>query len=221
MKTRQCAASFSNLERDAELPGQAGWNAFAARTGVMLGQGAITGPFDPGTVAVAAGGDSWAALWHGVILDPARDIVLQMDACLPAPLDRESFFELYLNRGQVVDNAAFGVALVGGAQDTGRGDTVGARRDSAGPRVLAKDSLTPGHWYRLQLLIPANTGKGRLLVQDLTAGEQEPRAATFAEHAPEAALTTADRWAPELGSLDSLLVRLGGDAHATNILLKN
>jgi hypothetical protein len=57
----------------------------------------------------------------------------------------------------VSDPAAFGVALVGGAQDTGRGDTVGARRDSAGPRVLAKDSLTPGHWYRLQLLIPAGT----------------------------------------------------------------
>jgi hypothetical protein len=71
------------------------------------------------------------------------------------------------------------------------------------------------------LRIPANTRQGRLLVQDLTAGEKEPRAATFAEGAPEAALTAADRWTPELGSLDALLLRLGGDAQAANIVLRN
>lgn len=221
-KTRQFAASLSKLDMAFALPGQGGWNSFESRPELLLEEAATKpGDSDSQTVAIAAGGDSWAAIWHGVILDPARDIVLQMDAYLPDPLDGSSFFELYLNRGQVSAPAAFGVALVGGVQDTGRGDTVGARRDSAGPRVLAKDSLTPKHWYRLRLLIPANTRKGRLLVQDLTAGEQEPRAAAFAEHAPEAALTAADRWAPELGSLDSLLVRLGGDAHATNILLRN
>jgi hypothetical protein len=113
------------------------------------------------------------------------------------------------------------VALVGGVQDTGRGDTVGARRDSAGPRVLAKDSLTPGHWYRLQLLIPAGTRKGRVLAQDLTAGEKEPRALRFADGSHEAELCSGAAWAPALGQLDALLLRLGGEARATNILLRN
>jgi len=113
------------------------------------------------------------------------------------------------------------IAYLVGCCAPGRGDAVGARRDSAGPRVLAQDRLTPGHWYRLQLLIPANTRKGRLLVQNLTAGEKEPRAATFAEDASQAALSVGDRWAPELGNLDALLLRLGGDAQATNIILRN
>jgi hypothetical protein len=175
----------------------------------------------PQAVAIAGGPDAWAAIWHGVILDPARDIVLQMDACLPAPPDGTSFFELYLNRGQVSDPAAFGVALVGGAQDTGRGDTIGARRDTAGPRVLARDSLTPGHWYRLQLLIPAGTCNGRVLAQDLTAGEQEPRALRFVDGSHEAELCSGAAWAPAPGHLDALLLRLGGEARAMNVLLRN
>ena len=219
-KTRQFAAAMANLDRSIELPGQGGWNTFGSGASIGLEDAHKSGPFDLGTVAAAAGGDSWATIWHGVILDPARDIVLQMDACLPGPLDGRSFFELYLSRGQVWEQAAFGVALLGGAEN-GRPDSVGTRRDSAGPRVLAKEHLIPGHWYRLRLLIPAGTRKGRLSAQDLTAGEKEPRALKFTDDALEAALTAADKWAPELGVLDALVLRLGGDAQATNILLKN
>jgi len=221
-KTRQFAASLSKLDMAIALPGQGGWNSFESRPELLL-EGAAIKPSesDPETVAIAGGPDAWAAIWHGVILDPTKDIVMQMDASLPDPPDGTSFFELYLNRGQVANPAAFGVALVGGAEDTGRGDTVGARRDSAGPRVLANERLVPGHWYRLQLLIPAGSRKGRVLAQDLTAGEQEPRAHRFADGSHEAEVSSGADWAPALGHLDALLLRLGGEARATNILLRN
>ena len=93
--------------------------------------------------------------------------------------------------------------------------------DSAGPRVLANERLVPGHWYRLQLLIPAGTRKGRVLAQDLTAGEKEPRALRFADGSHEAELCSGAAWAPAPGHLDALLLRLGGEARATNILLRN
>jgi hypothetical protein len=220
-KTRQFAASLNHLESETELSGQGGWAAFAMRPSVALGQGLVTSHFDPGTAAMAAGADTWAAVWHGVVLDPAKDIVLQMDACLPSPLSGKSFFELYLNRGQVVDNGAFGVALVGGAQDTGRSDTVGVRRSGAGPRAVANEHLVPGHWYRLQLLIPAGARQGRLLARDLTAGEAEPHPFHFADAASGVALGSGDTWSPPLSELDALLLRLGGDAQATNIVLRN
>ena len=101
------------------------------------------------------------------------------------------------------------------------GDTIGARRDSAGPRVLANERLVPGHWYRLQLLIPAFTRKGRVLAQDLTAGEKEPRALCFADGSHEAELCSGAAWAPAPGHLDAMLLRLGGEARTTNVLLRN
>ena len=100
-------------------------------------------------------------------------------------------------------------------------DAVGARQDSAGPRVLATERLTPGHWYRLRLVIPANSQKGRLFALDLTAGEKEFRALTFAGGAREGVLTRGETWAPDLPSLDALVLRLGGGAQAANIVLQN
>jgi hypothetical protein len=79
----------------------------------------------------------------------------------------------------------------------------------------------PGHWYRLRLVVPANTQQGRLFAQDLTAGEKEFRPLAFAEGAPEADLTAVDAWTPDLPSLDALVLRLGGGAQATNIALRN
>lgn len=219
-KTRQFAAPLDNLNSVMGLPEQRGWRSFAGRAPVAVAHRVKAGEQET-VVAAEGAGDSWATIWHGVILDADRDIVLEMDACLPDPSDGKSYFELYLKRGQDGRNSSFGVALVGGAQGTGRGDTVGARRDSAGPRVLAKDHLTPGHWYRLQLLIPAGACQGRLLAQDLTAGEKEPRALGFADGSYEADLCSGDKWVPVLGDLDVLVLRLGGEARAANILLKN
>jgi len=218
-KTREFTVTFGKMSPYDALPGQGGWEPFGPGPLVAVGQGARTEGHDPGTVAAAAGADSWAAVWHGMILDPAKDIVLQMDARLPAPLGA-SFFELYLNRGQVHEGTAFGVALLGGAED-GVKDAIGTRQDSAGPRVLATERLTPGHWVRLRLVIPANSQRGRLLALDLMAGEKEFRALTFAGGARGAVLTRGGKWAPELGNLDALVLRLGGGAQCANIVVQN
>jgi hypothetical protein len=218
--TRQFSASFGNLDRGTGLPGQGNWEIFAAGAAINVEEAHRSGQIDFGAVAAAAGVDGWAAIWHGVILDPARDIVLQMDAYLPDSPSGKGFFELYLNRGQVWNNSAYGVALVGGAQNN-RNDEVGLRRDSGGPRVLANHHLTLGHWYRLQLRIPAGANKGQLSVQDLSAGETELRSLAFADGSRETDVPTGKKWTPALKELDALLLRLGGDAQATNILLKN
>jgi len=218
-QARELSATFRDLT-EGDLPGQGNWEPFGPGPGVAVGEGLTTEGYDPGLVAVAGGSDSWAAIWHGLILDPSRDLVLEMDACLPTSLEENSSFELYLNQGQVHANEAFGLALVGGAEN-GAKDLVGVRQDSAGPRVLARERLTPGHWYRLQLVVPAHTQKGPLFVRDLTAGEKEFRPLTFADGALEADLTVGDTWRPDPASLDTLVLRLGGGAQVARLALRN
>ena len=220
-RLRQVTANFAGMQLNEELPGQGAWGPIGPGTYVIIGRGARAGDADPGTVAVAQGDDSWAALPHGMVLDPVREIVLQMDARLPDTLPANSFFELYLNRGQRHEDAAFGVSLQGGAEEPGRADAVGTRQDGAGPRALCSERLMPGHWYRVRLVIPANDLKGRVLLQDLSAGETELRPLTFAQGGEEARLTHADKWVPAWRDLDTLVLRLGGGAQAANILLRN
>ncbi len=217
--TRTFSASSRGLSRGI-LPGQGGWDFFGPGSLIAADAGLRSESFDPGVVAVAGGLDSWAAIGSGVILDPAQDLVLQIDACLPAPLTASSSFELYLNAGSIHANSAFGAAIVGGAED-GVADAVGVRRDGAGPRVLADRRVTPGHWYRLRLAVAANSHQGRLLLRDLTAGEAESRSLTFPGGANQADLTSGDGWSPPLADLDTLVLRLGGGAQAANIILGN
>lgn len=216
---REFAATFGAMAAD-DLAGQGGWEPLGPGPSVAIGEGMKSEGCDPGTVAVAGGNDSWAAIWHGIHLDQTKGLLLQIDACLAAPLTENSFFELYLNQGQIHANAAFGVALVGGAEN-GCKDAVGVRQDAAGPRVLATERLRVGHWYRLRLLISANTQECLLFGKDLTAGEKEFRPLTFANGVREADLTQGDKWMPDLASLDALVLRLGGSAQAANIVLQN
>ena len=220
-RLRQMTANFAGMQPNEELPGQGAWGPIGPGTYVAVSRGAKMGDLDPGTVAVAVGDDSWAALQHGMVLDPAREIVLQMAARLPDPLLPNSFFELYLDQGQRHTDAAFGVSLQGGAEEPGRTDAVGTRQDSAGPRALCTERLMPGHWYRVRLVIPANSLAGRILLRDLSAGEAELRPLTFAQGGVEAKLARGDKWAPAWGDLDTLVLRLGGGAQAANILLRN
>lgn len=217
-QAREFGATFLNLT-EGDLPGQGGWELFGPGTSVAVGEGIKTEGYAPGLVAIAGGIDSWAAIWHGLILDPARDLVLEIDTSLPEPLEENSFFELYLNQGQIHANEAFGLALVGGAEN-GAKNLVGVRQDSAGPRVLAQERLTPGHWYRLQLVVLAHRQRGSLFIQDLTAGEKEFRPAPFADGQPEVDLTATEAWTPDLASLDTLILRLGGGAQVARIALR-
>jgi len=216
---RSFTATFTGCA-PGELPGQGDWDPFGPGPAVQVEAGLKSDGFDPGLAAAASGVDSWAAMWHGVILDPARDLVVQMDACLPSPVAAQSSFELYLNRAAVHENQAMGLALVGGEEE-GVPDAVGVRRDSAGPRVLADERLTPGHWYRLRLVVPAGSQSGTLSARDLTAGERDFRTLTFADGAAAADLTVGETWTPDLPSLDTLVLRLGDGAQAANIKLEN
>ena len=87
--------------------------------------------------------------------------------------------------------------------------------------MLGTERLMPGHWYRVRLVIPANSLNGRIFLQDLSAGDAELRPLTFAQGGEEAKLARADKWSPAWGRLDTLVLRLGGGAQATNILLRN
>jgi hypothetical protein len=218
-RLREFQAAFGDFRED-DLAGQGGWDLFGPGPGIAVGPGWKSDGFAPGMVALASGIDSWAAVGHGLILDPSRDIVLEMEACLPMPLEENSSFELYLNQGGVHADSAFGLALVGGAQD-GQTEALGVRQDRAGPRVLAQERLTPGHWVRLRLIVPAHRQEGRLFIQDLTAGEAAFHPLTFAGGAAEADLTRGDAWDPDLSSLDTLVLRLGGGAQAAHIALRN
>ena len=61
-----------------------------------------------------------------------------------------------------------------------------------------------------------------MLAQDLTAGEQEPRALRFVDGLHEAELCSGAAWEPVRWAIwTALLLRLGGEARATNILLRN
>ncbi|MEI6499974.1 MAG: right-handed parallel beta-helix repeat-containing protein, partial [Armatimonadota bacterium] len=212
---RRFEADLKGLEQD-ELAGQGSWLAFGSAGGMGIIAAERSGACDPGLVALAGGEDSWVALRHGMILDPTRAIVVQLDARLPDPPQANNFFELYLNRGLVHASAAFGLALVGG-KETATPDEVGMRQDAAGPRVLAAERLTPGHWYRLRLVIPAGTQQARMAVRDLTAGETEFRPLTFAGGATEADITAAEAWSPPLADLDALVLRLGSGTQAPNL----
>ncbi|MDI9586234.1 MAG: right-handed parallel beta-helix repeat-containing protein [Acidobacteriota bacterium] len=217
---REFAASFTGFAPDEEIPGQGPWRVFGPGSYPAAISVPASGLYDPGMVALADGIDSWAAAWHGLVLDPARDIVLQMDAALPDPLEANSFFELYLNQGQIHANEAFGVGLVGGKED-GVEAATGARMDAAGPRVLTTERLTPGRWYRVRLVIPAGSQTVTAYIMDLTAGDTEFRAVSFADGETAADITRGDGWKPPLDSLDAIVLRLGGGAQATNILLQN
>jgi hypothetical protein len=216
---RRFEASTQDLEPD-ELAGQGPWLAFGPAGGMGVIAAARSGDYEPGLVARAGGPDSWVALRHGMVLDPARDLVMQLDAWLPEHPSGDSFFELYLNQGLRHSNAAFGLAVVGG-KENGDPDLAGMRQDAAGPRVLAAERLVPGHWYRLRLVVPAGSQVARLLVRDLTAGEAAPRPLTFAGGVQEADLTSAEAWSPPLADLDALVLRLGGGARATRVALEN
>ena len=109
---REFAASFSGLAPDEEIVGQGTWDDFYYAPYPVAITVPASGPYSPGLVAVGSGNDSWAAAWHCMILDPARDIVLQMDARLPDPGENNSSFELYLNQAHVHADRAFGIALV-------------------------------------------------------------------------------------------------------------
>ena len=217
---REFAASFTGFAPDEGIPGQGPWRVFGPGSYPAAISVPASGLYDPGMVALADGIDSWAAAWHGLVLDPARDIVLQMDAALPDPLEPNSFFELYLNQGQIHANEAFGVGLVGGKED-GVEAATGARMDAAGPRVLTTERLTPGRWYRVRLVIPAGSQTVTAYIMDLTAGDTEFRALSFADGETAADITRGDGWKPPLDSLDAIVLRLGGGAQATNILLQN
>ncbi|HXG23221.1 MAG TPA: right-handed parallel beta-helix repeat-containing protein [Chthonomonadales bacterium] len=210
---------FSAMSEN-DLAEQGGWISFGPGSGVSVGLGHRSEGYDPGMVAIAGGIDTWAAIEHGLLLDPSKDILIEMDACLPAPLQEDSFFELYLNAGQVHANESFGIALVGGAED-GYVDAVGVRQDSAGPRVLCTERLMPGHWYRIRLIIPANSRKGHLYIYDLTTSEKQFRRLPFANGATEATLTRGENWSPAWTELDTLVLRLGGGAQVGNIALLN
>jgi len=216
---RAFQAKFSFM-KEGNLVEQGGWTSFGPGSGVSVGPGYRSGGYDPGMVAVAGGIDSWAAIEHGLLLDPTKDILVEMEACLPTPLQENSSFELYLNAGQVHANESFGIALVGGAED-GRLDAVGVRQDSAGLRMLSAERLLPGHWYRIRLFIPANSRKGRLYIRDLTVGEKEFRCLSFADDAADALLTRGENWSPAWTDLDTLVLRLGGGAQVGNIILQN
>jgi hypothetical protein len=215
---QEFAADFAGFALEEEIPGQGPWGVFGPGTYPAAIAVPASGAYDPGVVAVGTGTDSWTAAWHALVLDPAHDIVLQLDAALPDPLENNSFFELYLNRGQAHANGAFGIALVGGAQD-GVQNTVGARQDNAGPRVLSTERLTPGHWYRIRLVIPAGSQSVKMTRIDLTAGETEFHALPFANGAAEAGIRSGDTWEPPLATLDAIVLRLGGGAQATGVLL--
>ncbi len=215
---RAFAADFATLS-EGELPGQGGWDLFGPGGAVAVAPGLPTANVTPGLVAAAAGVDTWAVIWHGITLDPTQELQLQADACLPGPLGENSSFELYLNRGQVHDNAAFGMALLGGQQGE-RTAAVGARQDVAGPRLLTAETLQPGHWYRLRLRVQGN-GSARLFLRDLTAGEPALRPLTFADGATEVSLRQGATWSPGWEELEALIVRLGGNAQLAHVYLEN
>jgi hypothetical protein len=215
---RAFAADFAALT-EGDLPGQGGWSEFGPGGAVAVAPGLETANVKPGLSAVAAGVDTWAVIWHGISLDPTQELLLQVDACLAGPVGQNCSFEIYLNRGQVHDNAAFGMALLGGQQGE-RLDAVGARQDVAGPRLLTTETLLPGHWYRLRLQVQGS-GRARLTCRDLTAGETALRPLTFADGATETTLRQGEAWSPAWGELDALIVRLGGQAQVANVVLQN
>jgi len=220
-RTRRFSTSFATLRANGELPGQGGWEAFGPGPLVALGSGTTANGRRSRTVAVASGRDCWASISHGVILDPANDIVLQMEARLPDPPVEGSFFELYLNQNHRHAEHAFGVSLQGGAEVAGSEDAVVVRQDSAGARTPCTERLAPGHWYRLQLVIAAGQKTGRVLLRDLTASDRELRELHFADDATQPVLARKGTWAPDLPSLDALVLRLGGGAQVANIALGN
>jgi hypothetical protein len=216
---RRFEVSFNGLEI-GPLEGQGGWQPAGAGGGIEVVPANSSGQYEPAAAVQGFGADCWAGIWHGMILDPSRDLVLQIDARLPDPLESSNFFELYLNRGLIHANEAFGIALLGGKQD-GEPNMVGVRRDAAGPRMLAAEKLLPGHWYRLRMVVPGGSDKARLLLRDLTAGQTEFVRLTFADGAAEADVTSGDDWQPSLADLDALILRLGGNAQVAGIVLEN
>ncbi|MBI3923127.1 MAG: right-handed parallel beta-helix repeat-containing protein, partial [Armatimonadetes bacterium] len=218
-KTRRFACSFADFQLGT-VPEQNGWEVFGPGPDLRISQGTKTDTFDPGRVAAAVGQDSWAVVRHGAILDNSRDLVITMEAFLPAPLAGHSFFELYLNRESTWDNQAMGLAVVGGAEE-GIPDSVGLRQDAAGPRVLTTERLTPGHWYRLRLLIPRGSRTGNLALMDLTGGEKQDRSLSFAERSEIAGLASGDTWSPGWSDLDSLVLRLGDGAQVRYVSIEN
>ena len=218
-KVRSYSCDFGKLQ-PGFLPGQGGWAEFGPGPGIRLTRGEGAGAFSPGVVTVATGRDSWATAWHGVFLDASRDLTLEVVARLPEPLSEHSFFEVYLNRDQAWDTSAMGLALVGGAEG-GLRDAVGGRRDAGGPRVVATERLTPGHWVHGRLHVPAGTQSGTFLLRNLSTGEETLQTLSLADGPHAADLTTGAAWSPPLSDLDALVLRLGSGAQVSRIELRN
>jgi hypothetical protein len=155
---------------------------------------------------------------HGIALDGSREIVVEVDALLPSPLTKGSFFEVILNREGVWSDGWFGVSLQGGAEE-GVADCICVRRDS-GPRVLAEDHLAPDRWYRLRLAVTPGSLTGTVTVADLSAGEVAGRPVAFAG-GQELRLAEGEAWRPALADLDTLILRLGGAAQVSGVRIVN
>jgi hypothetical protein len=216
-EARAFAADFAALKASA-LPGQADWERFGSGPDLRVAAGTALGAYEPGLVAVAMGADSWSCIGHGLILDGARETVLEADVLLPAPLTSGSFLEVYLNRGAVWSSGFFGISLQGG-QEEGVPDGICVRKDG-GLRVLADDHLPPDRWYRLRLTVPAGSETGTVTLLDLSAGETTPQPVTF-EGSTELDFTASETWNPPLADLDTLVLRLGGTVQVAAIRLSN
>ncbi|HOS92397.1 MAG TPA: hypothetical protein PLQ54_03730, partial [Armatimonadota bacterium] len=194
------SGEFGGL-RPGPLPGQGAWEWFGPGPGI--------GVEDDGgvTVAVAGGTDSWAAARHGAVLSPTQGFTLELEARITDNPGPNSSFELYLNAGGIHSDAAFGPAIVAGAQD-GTPTALGVRQDGAGPRILSGARLTLGHWYRVRLVVAADSTACRLYLRDLTALAQE----VDVTPAGGVALARAGVWSPPLEALDTLVLRLGDSA---------
>ena len=203
-----------------DLVGQHDWEPFGPRAGIRIDDGVVTPKHEPGLVATTSAIDCWAAVWHGVLLDSEQDLVVELDACIPEGASVKAFFELYFNRYGIHQEHAFGPAIIGGAQD-GLKNTIGLRADSGGPRSLSETKLTPGHWYRLRLRVPAGGQSGTLSLKNLTAGDEEYSPLRFADDAETVDLSSGDAWSPEVPSLTMLVLRLGADAQVAGIRLCN
>ncbi|HOX37070.1 MAG TPA: right-handed parallel beta-helix repeat-containing protein [Candidatus Brocadiia bacterium] len=216
---RAFVVDFSALQ-EGDLPGQSGWDVFGPGGNVAVTQGTRSAGEEKNLVAAAAGLDTWAVIWHGIALDPAKDLLIQIDVRLPEQSEQNSSVEVYLNKGQIHADGAFGPGLVMGCEDD-RKDAVGGRKDSAGARLLTTGKLVPGHWHRVRMVVNGGSGKARLYVRDLTAGEKEMRPLQFDDGASEASLIKADKWTPAWPELDALILRMGGGAQAQNLILQN
>jgi len=213
-------SSFKN-DKPGMLADGGEWSPFGPSGGLYVGPAVVKNGYNPGMVTEAAAGDSWSSIDYGSSLDGSKEIVMQLDACIPANGTPGSSYELYLNRGGVHKDVEFGMAIVAGLQDGVNEDRIGVRMEKAGTRYLSTQRITLGHWYRVRMVIPANKLYCKLEIQDLTAGEKEFRTLSFEDGKQEITLCAKDTWEIPLVQLDKVILHMSGSAQVAEVVLQN